>query len=91
MEAAVAGDYMLLGQAMMMDPLVGAVCNPPEIWQMVDDMLIAQEKWLPQYREAITQAKRRQATEGRIPTNKGYRGAARLREKSVEEMAKEHN
>lgn len=25
----------------MMDPLVGAVCNPTEIWQMVDEMLVA--------------------------------------------------
>ncbi|MBT6147376.1 MAG: alpha-galactosidase, partial [Gemmatimonadetes bacterium] len=32
MEAAVHGDVDLLKQAMMMDPLVGAVCNPPEIW-----------------------------------------------------------
>jgi len=44
----------------MMDPLVGAVCNPPEIWQMVDDLLIAQEEWLPQYKEAIAEAKKRQ-------------------------------
>lgn len=85
-EAAVTGNDLLLRQAMMMDPLVGAVCNPPEIWQMVDDMLIAQEKWLPQYGEAIAEAKERQSTEERIPTNKGYRGAARLREKTVEEM-----
>ena len=33
----------------MMDPLVGAVCNPEEIWQMVDEMLVAQAQWLPQY------------------------------------------
>ena len=26
----------------MMDPLVGAVCNPKEIWQIVDEMLVAQ-------------------------------------------------
>ena len=44
-EAAVSGDDLLLRQAMMMDPLVGAVCNPPEIWQMVDEMLIAEEPW----------------------------------------------
>ena len=86
-EAAVNGDDMLLRQAMMMDPLVGAVCNPPEIWQLVDDMLIAQEEWLPQYKGAIAEAKRRQSLESRIPTKKGYRGAARVREKSVEEMA----
>lgn len=87
-EAAVHGDDMLLRQAMMVDPLVGAVCNPPEIWQLVDDMLIAQEKWLPQYKDAIAMAKKRRETGSRIPTKVGYRGAARLQEKSIEELAK---
>lgn len=32
---------------------IGAVCNPPEIDQMTDEMLIAGEKWLPQYKDAI--------------------------------------
>ena len=41
-EAAVRGDDMLLRQAMMMDPLTGAVCNPPEIWHMVDELLVAE-------------------------------------------------
>lgn len=59
-EAAVTGDDMLLRQAMLMDPLVGTVCNPPEVWQLVDEMLIAQEKWLPQYKTAIAAAKARQ-------------------------------
>ena len=35
-EAAVHGDVRLLKQAALMDPLTGAVCNPPEIWQMID-------------------------------------------------------
>lgn len=86
MEAAVHGDDMLLRQAMMMDPLTGAVCNPPEIWQMVDDLLIAQEQWLPQYAAAIAAAKARRATGPRIPTREGYVGAARLHTKSVAEM-----
>ncbi len=85
-EAAVHGDDRLLRQAFMMDPLVGAVCNPKEIWQMVDDMLIAQEEWLPQYGDAIAAAKKRQAEEPRLPTREGYRGAARLHVKTVEEM-----
>jgi alpha-galactosidase len=88
-EAAVHGDDALLRQAMMMDPLVGAVCNPPEIWQMVDDMLIAQEPWLPQYSEAIAAAKQRQAAGSRLPTREGYRGAARIDIKSVEQMAQD--
>ena len=86
-EAAVHGDDLLLRQAMMMDPLVGAVCTPPEIWQLVDDMLIAQKVWLPQYQAAIAEAKKRQSTKARIPTQKGYQGAARLPVKTVEEMA----
>lgn len=49
-EAAVHGDVNLLKQAMLHDPLVGAVCNPPEVWAMVDEMLVAQAQWLPQYR-----------------------------------------
>lgn len=52
-EAAVNGDVTLLKQAMMMDPLTGAVLNPPEIWEMTDEMLLAQEEWLPQYAKYI--------------------------------------
>ncbi len=85
-EAAVSGDDILLRQAMMMDPLIGAVCNPHEIWQMTDEMLVAQEKWLPQYTEAIKGAKKRLKTEVLIPT-KDYKGAARLKVRTVEEMA----
>lgn len=86
-EAAVRGDDMLLKQAMMMDPLTGAVCNPPEIWQMVDELLVAQAQWLPQYKGAIEEAKERLASPNLIPTREGYQGAARLKVKTVEEMA----
>ena len=75
-EAAVHGDDILLRQAMMMDPLTGAVLNPPEIWQMTDELLVAQERWLPQYTEAIAKAKERLASGKLIPT-KDYKGAAR--------------
>jgi alpha-galactosidase len=81
----VHGDDTLLRQAMMMDPLVGAVCNPPEIWQMVDEMLVAGEQWLPQYTQAIADAKKRLASGKRIPT-KEYQGAARLHVRTPEEM-----
>ncbi|MGG1552622.1 alpha-glucosidase/alpha-galactosidase [Paenibacillus ferrarius] len=84
-EAAVHGDDKLLRQAFMMDPLVGAVCNPKEIWQMVDEMLIAGEKWLPQYAAAIAEAKVRMASGNLIPT-RANEGAARLKVKTVEEM-----
>jgi len=88
-EAGVHGDAELLKQAALMDPLTGAVCNPPEVWQMVDEMLIAQEKWLPQYAEAIADAKARFAKGDLIPTKEGYRGAVRIREKTVEEVSAE--
>ncbi|MBP3950940.1 alpha-glucosidase/alpha-galactosidase [Bacillus suaedae] len=85
-EAAVNGDDRLLRQAMMMDPLVGAVCNPKEIWQLVDEMLVAQEQWLPQYSEAIQVAKERLES-GNLLETKNYEGAARLKVKTVEELA----
>jgi alpha-galactosidase len=86
-EAAVSGDLELLRQAFMLDPLVGAVCDPPEIWQMVDEMLVAQAKWLPQYRGAIAGAKKRLAGAKPLGT-KSIKGAARLKIKSVSEMKK---
>ena len=57
--------------------------------QMIDEMLVAQEKWLPQYTEAIKEAKENLAKGDLIPT-KDYHGAARLREKTPEEVAAEH-
>ncbi len=87
-EAAVSGDDFLLRQAMMVDPLTGAVCNPKEIWQMTDELLVAQEKWLPQYSNAIAEAKQRLGAGDLIPT-KDYKGAARLKVKTVEEMAED--
>ena len=66
--AAVSGDDSLLRQAFLLDPLVGAVCNPPEIGQLVDEMLVAGEKWLPQYKRAIAAAKKRLKAGPRIPT-----------------------
>jgi alpha-galactosidase len=88
-EAAVSGDVKLLKQAALMDPLSGAVCNPPEIWQMIDEMLIAQEKWLPQYTKGIKTAKERVAQGNLIPTNEGYRGAVRQKIKTPREVAAE--
>ncbi|MBA2482614.1 MAG: alpha-glucosidase/alpha-galactosidase [Planctomycetes bacterium] len=86
--AAITGDDQLLRQAMMMDPLTGAMLDPPEIWQMVDEMLVAQAAWLPQYGTAIAAAKARLATGKKIPTRE-YAGAARLHTKSVDEMLRD--
>lgn len=85
-EAAVSGDDRLLRQAMMMDPLVGAVCNPKEIWQMTDEMLVAQRRWLPQYTDAVNAAEQRLSAGNLLPTRDGYEGAARLQVKTVEQM-----
>lgn len=81
MEAAVRGDVTLLKQAMLHDPLVGAVCNPEEVWQMTDEMLVAQAQWLPQYASEIAGAQARlDAAErnGTRVTLSETRGAARL-------------
>ncbi len=88
--AAVEGNIDLLRQAMMMDPLTGAVCNPPEIWQMTDEMLIALAEWMPQYAEEVERARARIVESKKdgsyIPTNKGYLGAVRLDVKNVDQL-----
>jgi alpha-galactosidase len=84
-EAAVRGDVDLLKQAAMLDPLTGAVCDPNEISQMVDEMLVAQARWLPQYADAIPAARSRLRREKRLGTRK-TRGAARRQTRSVTEM-----
>ena len=75
-EAAIHADVALLKQAMMMDPLVGAVCDPYEISQMTDEMLVAQANWLPQYAAEIPAAQARLASEKPLGT-RTWRGAAR--------------
>src|SRR5262249_7464812 len=92
MEAAVHGDVSLLKQAMLHDPLVGAVGHPEEVWQMTDEMLVAQAQWLPQYAAEIAPARQRLAAHERSGTRVKLaqtRGAARLHTKSVEELAKD--
>jgi alpha-galactosidase len=91
-EAAVHGDVTLLKQAMLHDPLVGAVCNPEEVWQMTDEMLVAQAEWLPQFAAEIPAARTRleqaEANSTRVQTRE-YQGAARLHTRTVEEMARD--
>jgi alpha-galactosidase len=90
-KAAVEGDATLLKQAMLHDPLVGAVCDPEEVWQMTDEMLVAQAPWLPQYADEIPRAKARleahERNGTRVKTMDGFQGTARLHTKTVEEMA----
>ncbi|WP_421723126.1 alpha-glucosidase/alpha-galactosidase [Bauldia sp.] len=73
--AAMTGDVELLKLAVLHDPLVGAVCSPDEVWQMVDEMLVAQAEWLPQFAGAIDDAKQRLARKS-VPT-RDWQGAAR--------------
>ena len=82
--AAVAGDVDLLKLAVLHDPLVGAVCSPDEVWQMVDEMLVAQAEWLPQYAGAMPAAKARLAKS--VVKTRDWRGAARREVRSVETL-----
>ena len=87
--AAISGDVTLLKQAMLHDPLTGAVCDPEEIWQLTDEMLVAQAKWLPQYKSQIPAAKKRLADAVKNGTRAkliNTQGAARLHTKTVVEM-----
>ena len=88
-QAAVTGDATLLKQAVLHDPLTAAICDPEQIWQMVDEMLVAQAKWLPQYRAngAIKAAQKRLATCQRVKLLK-WKGAARLKTKTVAQLRK---
>lgn len=92
-EAAVHADVRLLKQAMLLDPLVGAVLNPKEVWQLTDEMLIAEAQWLPQYKAEIALAEQRIAKAKKEGTyikvsSKGA-GANKLPERSIAEMEKE--
>ena len=82
--AAMTGDVDLLKQAVLHDPLVGAICTPEEVWQMVDEMLVAQAQWLPQYAHAIPAAIERLKTP-KVKT-RDWAGAARFDVRSVEQM-----
>ncbi|MGC3945401.1 MAG: ABC transporter substrate-binding protein [Chryseolinea sp.] len=82
----------ILKQAMLHDPLVGAVCDPEEVWQMTDEMLVAQAQWLPQYASEIPLSKARLADHDKSGTRVKLRrtdGAARVHTKTVEEMAEQ--
>ena len=50
-EASLTGDKDAVHHAILMDPLTAAVCPLPKIHAMVDEMLSAQARWLPQFRD----------------------------------------
>ena len=83
-EAAMTGDLDLLKLAVLHDPLVGAICTPEEVWQMVDELVVAQAEWLPQYADAVPAARERMA-HATIRT-RDWQGAARKQVRSVEEL-----
>ncbi|MEI2297230.1 alpha-glucosidase/alpha-galactosidase [Ensifer sp. MJa1] len=85
--AAVTGDLDLLKLAMLHDPLVGAICTPEEVWQMVDEMVVAQSQWLPQYAHAIDGAKER-LSRASVKTRE-WNGAARRPVRSLDELRAE--
>jgi alpha-galactosidase len=92
MEAAVHGDLTLLKQSMLHDPLIGAVCTPEEIWQMTDEMLVAQRQWLPNYKKADINAaanrlKQHEKNGTRVHLTK-TNGAARLKTRTPKELAR---
>lgn len=47
--AGLEGDKEKVFQAVLMDPLTGAVLSPAEVRRMVEEMLEAQRDWLPQF------------------------------------------
>lgn len=85
--AAISGDIDLLKLAVLHDPLVGAVATPEEVWQMVDEMVVAEARWLPQYAYAVDGAKER-LSRGKVKT-RDWKGAASRSVRSIEELRAE--
>ena len=85
-EAALEGDVELLKLAVLHDPLTGAICTPEEVWTMVDDMLVTQAEWLPQYADAIPDAQERLASSAVKTVD--WRGGARREVRTVDEVRK---
>ncbi|MEO1249199.1 MAG: alpha-glucosidase/alpha-galactosidase [Pseudomonadota bacterium] len=83
-KAAIEGDLDLLRLAVLHDPLTGAICSPEEIWTMVDEMLVAQAQWLPQFADHIPAAKDRLA-KSTVKTAP-WEGAARRATRSLQEV-----
>lgn len=84
-DAALRGDVTLLKQAMLHDPLIAAVCNPEEVWQLTDEMLVAQRRWLPNYRKADLDAAAERMKHPTVKT-KAWEGAARLKIRGIDKL-----
>ncbi|MGO7164671.1 alpha-glucosidase/alpha-galactosidase, partial [Rhizobium johnstonii] len=57
------------------------------VWQMVDEMVVAQARWLPQYAHAVPAAKER-LSKSKVQT-RDWAGAARRNVRSIEELRAE--
>ncbi len=82
-KAAIEGDREAVYHACFLDPLTAAVLAPHEIRNMVDELLAAQEAWLPQFRGKPNRAPG--ATIGRLAT-----GAERIRTGAAVEHTLSH-
>jgi alpha-galactosidase len=49
-EAALRGDIEAVYHAVMLDPLTATVCTLPQVRSMVDDLIEAEVRWLPQFK-----------------------------------------
>lgn len=83
--AAVEGNIDFLRQAMLLDPLTSAVCDPNEVWELADELLLAESRWLPQYKSIMRDVETRVASR---PERPRARGAARKRVRAVSELLK---
>jgi alpha-galactosidase len=52
-EAALSGDVEAVHHAVTLDPLTAADCTLTQIRSVVDEMLGAQARWLPQFQETM--------------------------------------
>lgn len=50
-EAALTGNREAVYHAIMLDPLTAAACTLPQIRAMVDELMLAQVQWLPQFQK----------------------------------------
>ena len=58
-QAALTGDRDAVHQALLLDPLTAAAISPDRIHEMVDEMLVAQARWLPQFSDVQVAARAR--------------------------------
>jgi len=85
-KAAVSGDSIWLKLPCCMTRWSRGSATPDEVWQMTDEMLVAQEKMLPRYAGAIDGAKARLAAK-QVP-KRGLAGCGRLPVRSIDPAAR---